>query len=283
MTEASSIPRATARLQLHQGFTLDQAAELVDYYAALGISHIYASPIFSARPGSTHGYDITDPTKVNPELGGEEALKRLVKRLHAKDMGLIIDIVPNHMGVGNDNGWWQDMLAWGQSSRYATWFDIDWQAADPVLEGKVLLPFLANPYPQVMAEGALQLQFDPEAGRFHFAHYDQRYPLALEHYPQVLRQAAAPQLELAIAAFERIGHEPGWPQKHAAADVASLILSGLAQEPEGRAAIEAALPRTRQSSRPKWMKPVKRIPTPPQPRRRPALHYTNYSNNSTIA
>ncbi|HEY4319502.1 MAG TPA: malto-oligosyltrehalose synthase [Herbaspirillum sp.] len=243
MTAASSIPRATARLQLHQGFTLDQAAELVDYYADLGISHIYASPIFCARPGSTHGYDVVDPTRVNPELGGEQALRRLVKRLHARDMGLIIDIVPNHMGVGNANAWWQDMLAWGQSSRYATWFDVDWQAADPVLEGKILLPFLANPYPQVMAEGGLQLQFDAAAGCFYFSHFDQRYPLALEHYPQVLRQARdhAAQLEPAIAAFERIGQEPAWPQKHAAADVAALTLSGLALEAEGRAAIDAVL------------------------------------------
>ncbi|RXZ38357.1 malto-oligosyltrehalose synthase [Oxalobacteraceae bacterium CAVE-383] len=245
MTEANGVPRATARLQLHRGFTLDQAAGLVDYYADLGISHLYASPIFRARPGSTHGYDVVDPTCVNPELGGEEALRRLVERLHAKDMGLIIDIVPNHMGVGNDNGWWQDMLAWGQSSRYATWFDVDWQAADPVLAGKILLPFLANPYPQVMAEGGLQLQFDAGAGRFYFTHYDQRYPLALEHYPQVLRQARqyVPRLELAIAAFERIGQEPGWPQKHAAAEAAMSILSGLALEADGdgRAAIDAAL------------------------------------------
>ena len=243
MTEASSIPRATARLQLHQGFTLDQAAELVDYYAELGVSHFYASPIFCARPGSTHGYDAIDPTRINPELGGEEALRRLVKRLHAKGMGLIIDIVPNHMGVGNANSWWQDMLAWGQSSRYATWFDVDWQAADPVLSGKILLPFLSDPYPQVMAAGGLRLQFDAERGGFYFSHFDQRYPLALEHYPQVLRQARGhlPQLELAIAAFERIDQEPGWPQKHAAADVAASILSGLALEVEGREAIDAAL------------------------------------------
>src|SRR5450830_887059 len=203
MTEATTIPRATARLQLHKGFTLDQAAELVEYYAALGISHIYASPIFCSQPGSTHGYDVIDPTRVNPELGGEEALRRLVAKLHQNQMGLILDIVPNHMGVGLNNGWWQDMLAWGQSSRYATWFDVDWNAPDPVLKGKVLLPFLANPYPQVMAEGALQLQFDAESGSFYFGHYDQRYPLAIEQYPHVLKQAASPQLELAIAAYER--------------------------------------------------------------------------------
>jgi (1->4)-alpha-D-glucan 1-alpha-D-glucosylmutase len=241
MTEAPSTPRATARLQLHKGFTLDQAAELVDYFAALGITHIYASPIFCARPGSTHGYDVIDPTEVNPELGGEEALRRLVKRLHEKQMGLILDIVPNHMGVGAANGWWQDMLAWGQSSRYATWFDVDWLASDPVLEGKILLPFLDNPYPQVLNEGGLQLQFEAETGSFYFSHHDQRYPLAIEHYPQVLRQAATAQLALAIAAYERIGQEPGWPQKHAAAEAAAHILSGLALENQGRAAIEAAL------------------------------------------
>jgi (1->4)-alpha-D-glucan 1-alpha-D-glucosylmutase len=243
MTEASGTPRATARLQLHKEFTLDHAAELVDYYATLGISHLYVSPIFCARPGSTHGYDVTDPTTVNPELGGEEALRRLVKRLHDKQMGLILDIVPNHMGIGAANGWWQDMLAWGQSSRYATWFDVDWNAADPVLEGKILLPFLDNPYPQVLREGGLQLQFDAEAGSFYFSHHDQRYPLAIEHYPQVLRQASAAQLELAIAAYEHIGQEPGWPQKHEAADAAAHILRGITQEheDEGRAAIEAAL------------------------------------------
>lgn len=241
MIDASGIPRATARLQLHRGFTLDQAADLVDYYAALGISHVYASPVFCARPGSTHGYDVIDPTRINPELGGEDALRRLVERLRGKGMGLILDIVPNHMGVGVDNAWWQDMLAWGQSSRYATWFDIDWQSADPVLTDKVLLPFLAHPYPQAMAEGSLQLQFDAESGAFYFAYHDQRYPLAPSHYPQVLRHAASPQLALAIAAYERIGQEAGWPQKHAAADAASQILRGLALEAEGRAAIDAAL------------------------------------------
>jgi (1->4)-alpha-D-glucan 1-alpha-D-glucosylmutase len=241
MTELSSIPRATARLQLHKGFTLDDAAELVDYFADLGISHLYASPIFCSQPGSTHGYDVIDPTRVNPELGGEEAFRRLVAKLHAKDMGLVLDIVPNHMGVGTANGWWQDMLAWGQSSRYATWFDVDWQSADPVLKGKILLPFLDNPYPQVMTDGGVALQFDADTGELFFAHHDQRYPLAYEHYPQVLRQAAASELALAIAAFERIGHEPGWPQKHVAAEAAALILSGLAAEPGARATIDTAL------------------------------------------
>lgn len=251
--EPGSIPRATARLQLHQGFTLDDAAALVGYYADLGISHIYASPIFAARPGSTHGYDVVDPTVINPELGGEPALRRLVAQLRAHGMGLVLDIVPNHMGVGNDNGWWQDVLAWGQSSRYASWFDIDWQAPDPMLHGKLLLPYLAEPYPQVMAEGSLRLQFDAATGSLYFSHHDQRYPLSPESYPQVLRSGATAgeadaaftstptRLALAIAAFEHIDEEPGWPQKHAAAEAAHRILCGLALEPEGLAAVQAAL------------------------------------------
>jgi (1->4)-alpha-D-glucan 1-alpha-D-glucosylmutase len=127
-----SIPRATARLQLHKDFTLDDAANTIDYYASLGISHIYASPILTARPGSTHGYDIVDPTLINAELGGEPALRRLVQKIRAAGLGLIIDIVPNHMGVGGaDNPWWLHVLEWGSHSRYARWFDIDWNSPDP--------------------------------------------------------------------------------------------------------------------------------------------------------
>src|SRR5690606_22795934 len=127
-----SIPRATARLQLHKEFTLDDAAGVVDYYAALGISHLYLSPILTARPGSMHGYDIVDPTRINPELGGEPALRRLVQKLRGAGMGLIADIVPNHMGVGGaDNPWWLHVLAWGRRSRYARWFDIEWNSPDP--------------------------------------------------------------------------------------------------------------------------------------------------------
>ncbi|MBF3202421.1 malto-oligosyltrehalose synthase, partial [Pseudomonas aeruginosa] len=104
-------PRATLRLQFHAGFTLDDALPWLDYFADLGISHLYASPLFRARPGSSHGYDVVDPTRINPELGGEPALLRLIQGLRQRGMGLLMDIVPNHMGIGGGaNPWWQDVL-----------------------------------------------------------------------------------------------------------------------------------------------------------------------------
>ena len=110
--------RATVRLQFHKDFTFDDALPLVEYYAKLGISHFYASPITTARAGSVHGYDVVDPTRVNPELGGEEALRRLVARLREHGMGLIADFVPNHTNVGgSENAWWLDILEWGRQSQ----------------------------------------------------------------------------------------------------------------------------------------------------------------------
>lgn len=138
-------PRATLRLQFHKGFTFADAEALVPYFAALGISHLYASPITTARAGSLHGYDVTDPTRVNPELGGEAALKRLVDALRREKLGLIVDIVPNHMAATLENAWWVDVLRHGQSSRYAGYFDIDWN------EDKVFLPWLGKPIAKVGA------------------------------------------------------------------------------------------------------------------------------------
>ena len=106
------------------------------FRASLGISHLYASPLLRARAGSTHGYDVVDPTIINPELGGEDALRDLVAALRAHDMGLILDIVPNHMGVGGaENAWWLDVLEWGRASPYAEFFDIDWDPPDTSLRG----------------------------------------------------------------------------------------------------------------------------------------------------
>src|SRR3984885_15356623 len=124
-------PRATARLQFFSGFTLDDAVAVVPYLAALGISHLYASPLLKARSGSTHCYDIVDHSEINPELGGIDALRRLMAALCAQNMGLLLDIVHNHMGVGGaDNAWWLEVLEWGQASRYAEFFDIDWTPPD---------------------------------------------------------------------------------------------------------------------------------------------------------
>ena len=148
-------PRATLRLQFHKGFTFADAERLVPYFSALGVSHLYASPITTARPGSLHGYDVIDPTRVNAELGGEDALRSLVRALRAKDLGLIVDIVPNHMAAVVENGWWADVLRHGRDSRYARSFDIDWETEDPELRGKVFLPVLGRPLQEALDRGEI--------------------------------------------------------------------------------------------------------------------------------
>ncbi len=191
---------ATARLQFHKDFTMDAAAALVPYFAKLGISHLYASPLLKSRPGSTHGYDIVDHNQVNPELGGEDALRRLVAELRRHDMGLVLDIVPNHMGVGgSDNEWWLDVLEWGRSSAYAEYFDIDWDPPDASLRGRMLAPFLGSPYGDCLKNKELTLQFDPEDGRLFAGYYTHRFPINPRDYPSVLLTEGGPLEEPARA------------------------------------------------------------------------------------
>ncbi|SDS08595.1 (1-_4)-alpha-D-glucan 1-alpha-D-glucosylmutase [Halopseudomonas sabulinigri] len=186
---------ATIRLQCHSGFTLDDAAAQVNYFARLGITHLYLSPILQARAGSTHGYDVVDPTCVSRELGGEAALQRLVSALRAKQMGLIVDIVPNHMHVADSaNLWWQDVLEWGPASRWANYFDIDWQSPSNELRGKVLIPVLDGDLEQVIRQQQLQLHFSPEKGRFHVKYFDHHLPLCPVSYAQILQGCEEPQL-----------------------------------------------------------------------------------------
>ena len=178
------IPRATLRLQFHKGFTFADAEALVPYFSALGVSHIYASPIMAARAGSLHGYDVVDPTRVNPELGGEDALKRMVDALHRADLGLIIDIVPNHMAASLENAWWADVLRNGRDSRYAGFFDIDWESEDPVLAGKVFLPVLDRPLQEVVDAG--EIVAERRDGRDYLRYRDLLLPARgtdLEHQP----------------------------------------------------------------------------------------------------
>ncbi len=178
---------ATLRLQFHAGFTLDDAVPLVPYFARLGISHVYASPLLQARPGSMHGYDVVDPTRVNPELGGEAALERLVAALRQHGMGLLLDIVSNHMAVGGEhNRWWQDLLAWGRNSRYAEFFDIQWHSPDPLLRGQLLLPFLADDYGKVLQAGEAPLRFEADSGRFVVHHHEHRFPVSPPDYALIL-------------------------------------------------------------------------------------------------
>jgi (1->4)-alpha-D-glucan 1-alpha-D-glucosylmutase len=243
MPSPAGPPRATVRLQFHKGFTLEDAVPLLPYFAALGISHVYASPILKARPGSTHGYDIVDHGRINPELGGEAALRRLVAALHAQEMGLILDIVPNHMGVGGaDNAWWLDVLEWGRQSPYATFFDIDWEPPDRALGNRLLAPFLGAPYGEVLASGDLRLRFEQETGKLHAQYFEHRFPIAPQHVHHVLAASGDPRLAEVATAFGRVGLLlRDRPAARAAAAAAESSLRALAASPEGADTIQASL------------------------------------------
>jgi len=201
------IPSATYRVQLHAGFRFADAMALVPYLAGLGISHLYCSPFLRARAGSTHGYDVVDHGQINPEIGTRADFDALVAALHAHDMGMLIDLVPNHMGVlGGDNAWWLDVLENGRASAYAEHFDIDWQSADPALTGRVLLPLLGDQYGIVLERGELKLSFAAEPGRFTLDYHEHRLPIDPSGYGRLLRRAAArlgPR-ELDSAAYEAL-------------------------------------------------------------------------------
>ncbi|MBP0443455.1 malto-oligosyltrehalose synthase [Roseomonas sp. SSH11] len=239
---APATPRATARLQFHKDFPLDAAVPLVPYFAKLGISHLYASPLLKARPGSTHGYDIVDPDRINPELGGEEALERLVAALRAHDMGLILDIVPNHMGVGGaDNGWWLDVLEWGAKSPFARFFDIDWNPPDPGLTDRMLAPFLGAPYGTVLESGDLALHFEPESGKIYAQYFEHRFPLAPRSYAMLLSATQEPQLAGLAQVFRALDVDGDRDAIRAAAGLALDMLAQHAKAPEGRAQVDSVI------------------------------------------
>ncbi|MGY2190610.1 malto-oligosyltrehalose synthase [Pseudomonas pergaminensis] len=223
--------RATQRLQFHKGFTLDDAVPLVPYFARLGISHLYASPLLSARAGSMHGYDVVDPTSVNPELGGEPALRRLVAALREHEMGLILDIVSNHMAVGGaDNPWWLDLLEWGRLSPYSEFFDIQWHSPDPLLKGQLLMPFLGSDYGEALQTGTLTLQFDAAHGTFYVEHYEHRFPICPKDYAAILGsdELLKPLAERfsALAYQDDAYHEAAW-LKQALAERATEVLPAI--------------------------------------------------------
>ncbi|HLI16975.1 MAG TPA: malto-oligosyltrehalose synthase [Rhodanobacteraceae bacterium] len=205
------IPRATYRLQFNRGFTFYDAAALAPYLAALGVSHLYASPWLKARAGSTHGYDIVDYHAFNPELGGEDGFERLNRALTQAGLRQIVDFVPNHMGVVQaENAWWTDVLTWGRASPYAEYFDIEWAPSEPRLHHKVLLPVLGRPYGEALEAGELTLQFDSSRGTLDVCYHEHRFPLAARSYPRVIRAAvgqaddAAPLLQGLAADFGRL-------------------------------------------------------------------------------
>jgi (1->4)-alpha-D-glucan 1-alpha-D-glucosylmutase len=186
----SRIPVATYRLQLHKGFDFDAAAAIANYLKALGISHVYCSPYLRAVPGSVHGYDVVDHHHVNDELGGAEGHERFSARLGECELGQVLDIVPNHMAIaGRHNAYWWDVLENGPASRYASYFDINWQPAEQKLKNKVLVPILADHYGRVLARH--ELKVSRREGDFLIEYFDNILPAAPRSIPSILANAAA--------------------------------------------------------------------------------------------
>ncbi|HYQ31055.1 MAG TPA: alpha-amylase family glycosyl hydrolase, partial [Polyangiaceae bacterium] len=183
------VPRSTYRLQLHKDFGFDDAAAAADYLARLGVSELYLSPILKAAPGSTHGYDVLDHETLNPELGGEAGFAALTTAARSHGLGLTVDFVPNHMGVGCDgNPYWDDILKHGRASRFAHYFDIDWHYPKETLVGKLLLPVLPEQYGISLEHGEMALRWDGAEVRIHVG--QRKLPLRPSSLPSLLRKSA---------------------------------------------------------------------------------------------
>jgi (1->4)-alpha-D-glucan 1-alpha-D-glucosylmutase len=181
------VPRATYRLQLNREFGFREAAALAPYLQNLGVSHVYASPVLAARGGSTHGYDVVDPLRLNPELGGQADFDVLVEALSLHGLGLILDIVPNHMAAHPENPWWRDVLESGPLSPYAGTFDIDWEPEPASLRNRVLLPTLGDAFGTVLESGQLRVGIDEDGLAVWY--YENRFPLDPVSYNLVLEPA----------------------------------------------------------------------------------------------
>lgn len=220
----SSTPiSATYRLQFNKDFTLQSATSLLDYLFDLGVTHIYASPIFRSRPGSSHGYDVIDPTRLNPEIGSEADFSLFQEGLRKRGMGLVLDVVPNHMSASSENAWWMDVLENGPASAYASYFDIDWHPPSHNLDGKILLPVLGKPFGEALEEQELRVAF--LEGRLFVQYFDALFPLAPKSYARVVGRGIAKLKEtlgedspiyqeysgIVSAMVSLTAPEPGWP------------------------------------------------------------------------
>jgi len=188
MASVPRIPTATYRLQLNKDFTFFDAAAVLPYLRALGISHVYNSPFYKSREQTTHGYDVTNHNEFDPALGGEEGFARFVEALQQNELGHLADFVPNHMGIADPgNDWWMDVLENGPSSIYAPFFDIDWHPTKRQLENKVLLPILGDQYGRVLERGEITIEY--RDGAFYVAYYGWQFPVNPRSYPIILRVA----------------------------------------------------------------------------------------------
>ena len=212
-------PLATCRLQFSADFRLEDARELVPYLSRLGITHIYASPLLRPRTGSSHGYDVVDPRMLNPALGDESDFRNLIGTLRAYGMGLILDIVPNHMAASSENPAWQQVLTYGAGSDYARWFDIDWRLPDPEFWGRVLVPVLGERLSRVLENDEIRIEWDD--GRFKVRYYDHIFPLNPATVPQ-------------IGSFGLDQLEATMPEGHSAPTEIREILNQLAVPPDQR-------------------------------------------------
>jgi (1->4)-alpha-D-glucan 1-alpha-D-glucosylmutase len=181
---ATRLPSATYRIQLNQNFRFVDATKILDYLHQLGISDLYLSPILASRKGSGHGYDVIDPTRLNPDLGSEEEFATLQAELQNRGMGLLLDTVPNHMAASVENPWWLDVLENGAQSTYAAFFDVEWHPPSRNLDGRILLPVLGRPFGEALDSGEIKLIF--QEGKFFFQYFDSLFPLAPRSYHAIL-------------------------------------------------------------------------------------------------
>jgi (1->4)-alpha-D-glucan 1-alpha-D-glucosylmutase len=222
-------PAATYRLQFHAGFTFEHARRLVSYLSDLGVSHVYASPYLRARSGSMHGYDVADPSSLNPELGSQEDYDRMVAELQRHGMGQLVDVVPNHMGIGDPGNYrWLDVLENGPASSYSRFFDINWRPSGSQVQDlmKLVVPTLGDQYGKVLENGELKVEY--ANGAFDIAYYDKRFPVAPDTYPMLLE-----------AALERFEEELG--RRHEFVQELASILTAIRHLPPRRMLDASAL------------------------------------------
>ncbi|HET7600828.1 MAG TPA: alpha-amylase family glycosyl hydrolase, partial [Gemmatimonadales bacterium] len=259
---------ATYRLQLHADFPLERARGLVEYLGRLGVTHMHASPILRARSGSRHGYDVVDPGTLNPELGGEADLEALVNALRAQAMGLVLDIVPNHMAASAENWRWEDVLTHGLASPYARWFDIEWRTGERELHSRVLLPVLGDYLGAVIERGELRVSLSDGALRLRY--YEHAVPLDPSTYPAVLEPA-----------LEACDHDLGW--SHPGTAELRAVLGLLRRLPRRRAGASKAGTRRRRQSGEALRRLRKLCALVPEVRRRIELAATQFGHGPGCA